>query len=130
MPRKSKADHDLHVVELGLPQYRRAAPPATLSAEESAVWQRTVAACRVDQFPACTHPILVAYCRHSVASERIGRMLSKTAADDPNFKRLARLFDLESRALIACARSLRITPRSRRDPIDRHPEWRRKPWEL
>jgi len=112
-----------------LPQYRRPDPPKRLSTDEAEIWRSTVGACRPDQFPACTFPVLTAYCRHAVAAERIGRKHSETAPEHPDFRRLARLFDLESRSLIACARSLRITPRSRRDPVDRHPEWRRRPWE-
>jgi hypothetical protein len=128
MPRRSQADRDLVVVPL--PQFQKPSPPDDLEPDVAAVWRATVAAMRADHFHGGMHALLKIYCRSVVASERLAAERGRRTIDDPDFARFSRLCNEQDKATLALARSLRLTPKSRRDPVDPHPEWRRKPWEL
>jgi hypothetical protein len=128
MPRRSKAEADFAVVPL--PQYQKPDPPPDLEPEVATVWRSTVSAMRPDHFHAGMFPVLKCYCRSVVVSERLAAQRARLSVDDRRYARLASLCNQQDKATLALARSLRLTPKSRRDPVDPRPEWRRKPWEL
>jgi hypothetical protein len=132
MPRRSKADHDLHVVSLGLPERRKVEPPPEIIAEPELleVWKQTVEPMRPDHFNEAMFPLLVNYCRSVAASRMLWAERRRRSINDRDYGRLVRMCDTQDREVLALARSLRLTPRSRRDPIDaRWSQSRPKPWE-
>jgi hypothetical protein len=63
------------------------------------------------------HPVLIEYCRRVCRSHVIEREIANTAAHD--LDRLHRLFlmgERETKAILALARSLRLTPQSQQHP--------------
>ena len=130
MPRRSKADHDLHVVKLGLPEHRRPQPPPDLEPECVEIWRSTVTPMRADHFSPAMFPLLTLYCRCVVASRKLWAERGRRTIDDRDYPRFVRMCDAQDREVLALARSLRLTPKSRRDPIDsRWSQSRPKPWE-
>ena len=127
MPRRSKAEHDLGVVPL--PQYQRPKPPADLEPAVAAVWRATVSSMRPDWFHAAMFPLLTCYCRSVVAGNMLAGELRRRAVDDPDFDRFMKLCNQQDKVVVTLARSLRITPKSRRDPVDARWQDRRRPWE-
>jgi hypothetical protein len=125
MPRRSP--NDLNLVPL--PQYQRPEPPEDLEPAAAEVWRATVSSMRPDHFHPGMFPLLRCYCRAVVAGEMLAAERGRRTVDDPDFARLTRLCNEQGKATLALARSLRLTPKSRRDPIDARPEWRRRPWE-
>jgi hypothetical protein len=97
-------------------------PPAELSDAQAAVWRDTAANLPGDWLDACG-PLLVEYCRHICRSRLIERLVRDFEAEwikaGGGLERLDRLLAMaerESRAALACARSLRLTPQSRIEP--------------
>jgi phage terminase small subunit len=130
MPRRSKADHDLHVVELGLPELHKPEPPADMEPEVAEIWRSTVTAMRPGHFHGAVHHLLTLYCRCVVASRNLWAERGRRSIDDKNYGHLVRMCDTQDREVLALARSLKITPKSRRDPVDM--KWsqnRPRPWE-
>ena len=128
MPRRSAADRDLTVVPL--PQYQPPAPPAELEPEAAEVWRSTVSSMRPDHFHRAMYPLLTLYCRSVVVGELLAAELRRRTVEERDFGRFARMCNRQDAATLALARSLRITPKSRRDPVDRRWEDRKRPWEL
>jgi hypothetical protein len=132
MPRRPKADADLRVVPLQA--YTRPDPPADLEPELAAVWRLTTSTMRPEWFHAATFPLLRNYCRSVVVGEKLAALLSEKMASGPlkvdeELDHLLKLVDAQSRQTTALARSLRVTPRSRRDPVDTRWQDRKRPWE-
>jgi hypothetical protein len=96
----------------------RPQPPPDLTEEQAEVWRSTAAALPHDWFPRETLPILAQYCRHVCRARWLAKWLDKNA---PGMtvaeldKGLA-MSERESRAVLAHARSLRLTLQSRTDP--------------
>lgn len=105
---------------------RRPDPPGDLTTEQAEVWRAVVARLPADWFPAETHALLAVYCRHAVTLRMLsveldGWDMKWTRGDegDEGLKRLGRLTAMrerESRAMIAAARCLRLTPAARMRP--------------
>jgi hypothetical protein len=127
MPRRSKIERDFGVVPL--PQYQRPEPPPDLEPAVAAVWRQTVLSMRPDWFPSATWPLLIAYCRSVAAGQMLAARLRDLTIDDPAYGRFLDLCNKQDRQTAALARSLRITPKSRRDPVDSRWQDRRRPWE-
>lgn len=101
---------------LAVLETRRPAPPRNLSEAEGAVWRDTVACMPAGWFTRSQYPILIAYCRHTVRSETMAAHIcafrSEWLKDDGGLARLDKLMAMaerETRALTACARSMRLT---------------------
>ena len=102
---------------------RRPAPPAHLTPEQAAVWAATVRTEDAAQFAtAATSQMLEEYCRRVVLCQQLSALI----ADQPPsallgdegaaFDRLLRAREREARAVVALARSLRVTNQSRITP--------------
>ena len=129
MPRRSAADRDFSTV-VPLPQYQRPEPPADLEPAVAEVWRSTVSSMRPDHFHRAMYPLLTLYCRSVVVGELLAAELRRRTVEERDFGRFARMCNRQDAATLALARSLRITPKSRRDPVDRRWEDRKRPWEL
>jgi hypothetical protein len=112
--------------------------PEDLTDAEAALWNLTVRRMPSDWFPAETWPILKAMCRHAVLADDLSRAMERNRRSwgEDHFERLNRVAAMrerETRAMLACARSLRLTKQAQIDPktaarqaADPLPE---KPWE-
>jgi hypothetical protein len=119
MPRRSRAD--LSVV-VPLSTTRRPPPPDELTAEQGEVWRASVAAMPADWFGRETYPLLAAYCRHVCRSRWLAQEIDANADRilklDGGVAMLDKLFGMaerESRAVMAHARSLRLTIQAKLD---------------
>jgi phage terminase small subunit len=104
---------------LVLIETRRPSPPAGLTEAEQAVWRDVVGSLPAGWFAKAAWPLLVAYCRHVVRAEILAQQVTAfrmewLAADGglQRFDALLKMAERETRALTACARSLRFTPQS------------------
>ncbi len=100
---------------------RRPAPPAHLTEAQGEVWRDTVATMPAGWFHRSHEPLLAAYCRHVVRAVELDKVLQETMApgSDASVKdadTLLKMAERETRALIACARTLRLTHQSQMHP--------------
>ena len=94
---------------------RLKAPPE-LTDEETEIWAGVVNAEAADWFSASTIPLLVQYCRHTVAARRVAELIER-ATGDKNLKardydRLLKMQDRESRQISWLASKMRIAQQS------------------
>ena len=127
--RGRKSGASLSVVRHVVPVHPE--PPAELGAEAAAEWVAVVE----------THPLLVAFCQHTVRARYLARQIDvigggalATAEGLKRYDRLARMSERETRALSALAMRMRICQHSqyRADKAAtaaRNSGSGRKPWE-
>lgn len=136
MPRKSKAELETPLVATPI-EPRRPPPPPHLSADEAMTWSRIVGTKPADWFRPDTHDLLVQFCRHVATANFIQQHLLEAqehAEGRSTWEDYLKLRERESRAMLALARSMRITQQARLDKKtaanqhDATPEGRR-PWE-
>ena len=99
-------------------------PPPVLTEEQALVWRETVASLPGDFIQPAAFPVLAAYCRHvcraQLAEELLAQLQLQTSMNDVKLRRLERLLviaERETRAMTACARSLRLTPQAQMHPL-------------
>jgi hypothetical protein len=102
----------------------RPAAPDRLAAAAKAVWEQTVHRLPARWFQQETWPILEAFCVHTVTARKLTDEILRFEANTEwirseegaaLFDRLAKMRDRETRAALACARSLRLTKQSQLD---------------
>ncbi|WP_192178816.1 hypothetical protein [Mesorhizobium amorphae] len=98
-------------------------PPEGLSQAESDVWLDVVRCLPPDFIAKEASEMLAAYCRHAVSTRDLSTMIArfnprwlKVDGGLARYEKLLRMRSVESRAMLACARSLRLTSQSRVDP--------------
>lgn len=118
--RKSAAE--LAVVPVSI-DARRPPPPEQFGAKEAQVWRDTVAAAPAGWFHRAHEPMLAAYCRHVVAADRLALLVDsfkdEWIKEDGGLQRLDKLLvmrERESRAIILCARTMRLTHQAQMHP--------------
>jgi hypothetical protein len=116
--RKSAAE--LAVVPVAI-EARRPPPPDDLTQAQAQVWRDTVATMPAGWFNRSHAPLLVAYCRHVARAAELEHVLRGTMApgSDATLEqadRLLKMAERETRAITACARSLRLTLQSQMHP--------------
>jgi hypothetical protein len=96
----------------------RPQPPPDLTEEQSEVWRSTAAALPPDWFARETLPVLAQYCRHVCRARWLAKWVDKNAPSMgmPELDKGLAMCERESRAVLAHARSLRLTLQSRTDP--------------
>ena len=138
--RGRKSSAELAVVPVAL-AVRRPPPPGDLTERQAQVWRDTVATMPAGWFNRSHTPLLVSYCRHVCRAADLEKVLRETMApgsdatvDDAD--RLLKMAERETRAITACARSLRLTIQSQMHArtagraADNSGLWERpKPWE-
>ncbi len=120
--RKSAASLSVKISAL---EVKRPKPPAELSSEEKETWNAVTKTKPPDWWASSTFPLLTAYCCHVQNARCIDRLLTVVRSDeymrqdDLDFTdylnclvKLLRARDVESRALISLARSMRISQQS------------------
>ena len=135
MPRKSKAALEAETRGMHLIVVPRPKPPAHLTDLQVEVWLRVVNTKPADWFGPDTFPLLEAYCHHAVAAKVIDRKIQVESAemDTEEMDRLLRMRERESRALMALARSMRLTQQSQLKAETAHNQQQRsrtrsEPW--
>jgi hypothetical protein len=135
--RKSAAS--LGVVPVSI-EARRPPPPDNLSEGAAQVWRDTVVSMPGGWFDRVHEPLLVAYCRHVVTAERLtqlaeSHLLKQSEISLEDMDRLLRMRERESRAVVMCARTMRLTQQAQMHPrtagraVERSGGSGRKPWE-
>lgn len=96
-----------HIGSRGADQLRRPAPPPELSEEQATEWRALVNAGAVDKYPRPVHPMLAAYCRHTVAARRVAAVIrqleEQPEIDLEEYDRLLKMQERESRCLSSLA---------------------------
>jgi hypothetical protein len=102
---------------------RRPSPPAELTEREGEVWRDTVGTMPSGWWSRAQYPVLVAYCRHVVRADMLAKQIEcfdpECLAVDGGPERLNKLLGMaerETRAITACARSMRLTHQSQIQP--------------
>src|SRR5262245_61665835 len=100
-----------------------ASPPAELSDAQAQVWRDAVGSMRGGWLQRGAHAILVEYTRHvcraRLLEQEIAHFDREWIAAPGGLERLDRLLaaaDRESKAVVACARALRLTPQAQMHP--------------
>lgn len=116
--RKSQADLAT-VTPIG-PRLGRPHPPEDLTPDQAEEWRAVVAAMPGDWFGRESLAMLADYCRHACRARFLASRLDAMTLDDvgelASWDTLSRLAERETRAMLACARSLRLTHQARQDP--------------
>lgn len=105
------------------PEPRRPPPPHDLKGKEEQVWRDTVATMPGDWFDRVHEPMLKAFCRHVVSADRLTLLVEAFKDDwlreEGGLQRLDKLLAMrerESRAVVMCARSMRLTQQAQMHP--------------
>ncbi|MBB6407652.1 hypothetical protein [Mesorhizobium sangaii] len=98
-------------------------PPEGMSQAETDVWFDVVRCLPPDFIARESSEMLAAYCRHAVSTRDLSTLIArfnpkwlKVDGGISRFEKLLRMRAVESRAMLACARSLRLTSQARVDP--------------
>jgi hypothetical protein len=117
------------------------APYSLRDPAEVAVWRATVNAMPADYFRPTHFPLLIQYCRHSVAADRVAQLIEafskRRKIDCPQYAALLAMQNAESGAIIRLSRQLRLSPQAvyraesakLRQPPTALAPWHREPWE-
>jgi hypothetical protein len=118
--RKSSAETSTLIVDTS-----RQTPPAELTDAQAQVWRDVVGSLPGNWLTRAAHPILIAYCRHACRSRlleiQIAQFELEWTRTEGGLERLDKLLaasERETRAMMACARALRLTPQSPDAPED------------
>jgi phage terminase small subunit len=117
--RKSEASREVASLTL---ESDRPEPPAELTDEQAEEWQAVVDRLPADWFQAEHYPVLADYCRHVCRARFVARVLDAFPAQEletdegvRRFDKLSNAAERETRAVLACARSMRLTHQARYD---------------
>jgi hypothetical protein len=119
--RPSASDRSL-VVHFGRPPPPE--PPAELTEAQAAIWRSTVTSLPGDWIERGGLSILVEFTRRVVRSQQLEQQIrefdpewiNNHAGGLERFDRLLAMADRETKAVISCARALRLTPQSQVHP--------------
>jgi len=117
-------------------------PPLELTDAQAQVWRDVVGSLPGNWLTRAAHPILIAYCRHTCWSRLLETQIAQIELEwtrtEGGLERLDKLLaasERETRAVMACARALRLTPQAQMHPrtagraITNVPQGPR-PWEI
>ena len=92
------------------------APYTLRDPAEVAVWQAIVAAMPADYFRPSNFALLVQFCRHSVASDRVAQLIEtfckRKKVDCPEFAQLLAMQSAETANIVRLSRQLRLSPQA------------------
>jgi len=113
--RGRKSASELAVVPVAIPA-RRPPPPSGLREDEKEVWRDVTATMPGGWFTKAQFPVLIAYCRHSARAADLAKQINCFEPEwllvDGGIARLEKLLGMatrETNAMLACARSMRLT---------------------
>ncbi len=138
--RGRKSSAELAVVAVSQ-EARRPSPPAELTEAQAKIWQDIVDTQPGGWFRPAEDALLIAYCRHVDAANRVSAIATAfdyTTGKLGDLDRLLRMHERETRAISSLATRMRLTQQSRMHPrtAGRAQEnaigaklWERRPWE-
>lgn len=141
MGTRGRASTAALIIAKPLDSVERQPAPHDLTDEETEIWAAVVNAEPADWLSPSSVPLLVQYCRHSIAARKIAELIEKGASDlDPETKqptmsikdydRLLGMQERESRAIATLAQKLRISPHSQTNHRgNKIAKAVKKPWE-
>ncbi|MER9733042.1 hypothetical protein [Mesorhizobium sp. M0217] len=98
-------------------------PAEGMSQAETDVWLDVLRCLPLDFIARESAELLAGYCRHAVSTRDLSTMIArfnpkwlKVDGGIDRYEKLLKMRAVESRAMLACARSLRLTSQSRVDP--------------
>jgi len=116
--RKSAAELSTVIVDVGR-QSVPISPPSELTDPQADIWRDVVESAPAVLFRRAVFPILIAYCRHACRARLLEMQVAQFQPEwtkvEGGLERLDKLLALcerETRAMIACARTLRLTPQA------------------
>lgn len=118
--RKSTAELATAPVALDAARQRPPAPD-DLTKDQREVWKKTVHAMPANWFTPEHHETLKAYCRHAIRARDLSKRIDDTETEKlglmpgpsiGTYEKVRRMAEAETRAMLACARSLRISMQS------------------
>lgn len=119
--RGRKSESEREVAQLVHVRDDRPEPPEDLTAVQAEEWRAVVGRMPASWFKREHYGMLAAYCRHVCRARDVEKELSLTPISDlERYEKLARGAERETRSLIACARTLRITHQSQYDEKKAH----------
>lgn len=119
--RGRKSESEREVAQLVAVRDDRPEPPADLTAEQAEEWRAVVGRMPASWFKREHYGMLSAYCRHVCRSRAVEKELAMQPIDDlERYEKLARGAERETRSMIACARTLRLTHQSQYDEKKAH----------
>ena len=120
--RKSSAELSTVVIDVDRPPLP-IAPPTELTDAQADVWRDVVGSSPPTLFRRAVVPILIAYCRHASRARLLEIQVSQFEPEWTKVKgglerldKLLALCERETRAMISCARALRLTPQAQMHP--------------
>jgi len=120
--RKSSAELSTVVIDVDRQQLSMP-PPIELTDAQADVWRDVVGSLPTKLFRRAAHPILIAYCRHACRARLLEMQVAHFEPEWTRVKgglerldKLLALCERETRAMIACARALRLTPHTQMHP--------------
>ncbi len=120
--RKSPGDLSTVVIDVGR-QGMPPPPPTELSDAQAAIWRDVVGSLPALWLKRAVYPIAVAYCRHATRARLLEMQVAqfepewtRVEGGLERFDRLLALCERETRAMIACARALRLRPHAQMHP--------------
>ena len=113
---------------------RRPPPPSELTHEQAVEWRAVVNRLPATWFPAETHGMLAAYCRHVVAARRVAELVKAVEADEEfdiaAYDRALKMQEREGRAISSLATRMRMSQHSTYSDRKTKPNAvGKKPWE-
>ncbi len=120
--RKTGGDLSTVVIDIGR-QGMPPPPPSELTDAQSDIWRDVVSSLPAIWFKRAAYPILIAYCRHACRARLLELQIAqfeiewaKVAGGIERLDKLLALSERETRAMLACARALRLTPHQQMHP--------------
>jgi hypothetical protein len=99
----------------------RVKPPAELTQEQALEWVALTNRMPSDYFGAEHYPLMAQWCRHVVAARQVAQLIEQASSGDdinvPAYLQLLKQQEVESRAITALSRTMRLTHQSN---VDEH----------
>jgi hypothetical protein len=117
----------------GLETIRRPGPPASLTDEQAQEWRRVVNGMPADYFPAETHALLEARCRHVIYGRRIAQAIEAEEKspdfDMSTYQSLLRAGAEQSRVITILDTKMRLSQQTTYDRRQAKRSAAKAPWE-
>jgi len=119
--RGRKSESEREVAQLVHVRDDRPDPPEDLTPEQAEEWRGVVGRMPASWFKREHYGMLSAYCRHVCRAREVERELAATSIEDlEKYEKLARSAERETRSILACGRTLRLTHQSQYDEKKAH----------
>jgi hypothetical protein len=123
MPRRSKAALETSALVVDVRRTMPPKPPSELTDGQAEIWRDVVSSLPGGWLTRAGYPVLIAYCRHVARARLVEQQIAQfelewTSADGglERFSLLLQMAQRETKAILDCARMLRLAPHQQIDP--------------